>query len=135
MFALDRTNYARWLRVHIKNMLALQSKHPEIYRELQSGKFTVQKTANAFSGIPLGQVYEQNNELIKGDSGAIGLTENPSALKRWRVAGREFVRLVREFEKGLRIVMKTSMRSCPITNSLIQVKQGSRIMSALWCQQ
>ena len=41
MFALDRTNYPRWLPVHIRDMLALQSKHPEIYREFQSGKFTV----------------------------------------------------------------------------------------------
>ena len=53
MFALDRTNNARWLPVHIRDMLALQSKHPEIYREFQSGTFTVQKTANAFSAIPL----------------------------------------------------------------------------------
>ena len=37
MFALDRTNYARWLPVQIRDMLALQSKQPEIYREFQSG--------------------------------------------------------------------------------------------------
>ena len=55
--------------MHIKDMLALPSKHPEIDRELQSGKFTVQKTANAFSAIPLDQAHEQNNELIKGDGG------------------------------------------------------------------
>jgi len=100
MFALDRTNYARWLPVHVRDMLALQSKHPEIYREFQSGKFTVQKTANAFPAIPLDQVHEQNNELIKGDGGALGLTMKPSALLRWMVSGPELARLVKEFENS-----------------------------------
>ena len=81
-------------------MLALQPKHPEIYREFQSGNFTVQKIANAFSAILLDQAHEQNNELIKGEGGAIGLTENPSALLRWMVSGPELARLVREFEKS-----------------------------------
>ena len=81
-------------------MLALQSKQPEIYREFQSGKFIVQKTTNAFSDIPLDQAYEQNNELIKGDGGAIGLTENLSALLRWMVSGPELARLVKEFENS-----------------------------------
>ena len=41
-----------------------------------------------------------NNELIKGDGGAIGLTENPSALLRWMVSGPELARLVKEFENS-----------------------------------
>ena len=44
MFALDRTNYARWLPVHIRDMAELQNKHPHVYEEFTSGgKFTVQK--------------------------------------------------------------------------------------------
>ena len=100
MFALDRTNYARWLPVHIRDMLAVPTKHPEIYREFLSGKFTAQKTLNAFSAIPMDQAHEQNNELIKGNGGAIGLTENPSALLRWMVSRPELARLVKEFEDG-----------------------------------
>ena len=62
------------------------------------GKFTVQKTTNTFSSIPLDQAHGQNNELIKGEGGAIGITENPSALLRWMVAGPELARMVKEFE-------------------------------------
>ena len=44
MFALDRTNYARWLPVHIRDMAELPNKHPHVYEEFTSGgKFTVQK--------------------------------------------------------------------------------------------
>ena len=94
MFALDRTNYSRWLPVHIRDMAELPNKHPHVYKELTSGgKFTVQKTAKAFSSIPLDQ------ELIKGEGGVIGITENPNALLRWMVAGPELARMVAEFER------------------------------------
>ena len=36
--------------------------------------------------------------MIKGDGGVIGLTEDPSALRRWMVAGPEVSRLVAGYE-------------------------------------
>lgn len=54
-FALDRTSYARWVSVHIKDMLELQHRHPDIFKEFSDGQFTVQKTSHAFSGIPLAE--------------------------------------------------------------------------------
>ena len=100
MFALDRTNYSRWLPVHIRDMVELPNKHPHVSKEfsISGGKFTVQKTTNTFSSIPLDQAHEQNNELIKGDCGIIGITENPGALLKWMVAGPELARVVKEFE-------------------------------------
>ena len=74
-----------------RDMAELPNKQPHVYNEpVSGGKLTVQKTANAFSSIPLDQAHEQNNELIKGVGGAIGITENPSALLRWMVAGRSW---------------------------------------------
>ena len=37
--------------------------------------------------------------MIKGDGGAVGLTESPVALRRWMVAGPEIARAVKEFER------------------------------------
>ena len=48
--------------------------------------------------MPLDQAHEQNNGSIKDTGGAIGLTENPAALKRWMVSGLEQARLLSEFE-------------------------------------
>ena len=103
-FALDQTNYSRWLPVHIRDMVELPNKHPHVYKEFSTsgGKFTVQKTTNTFSSIPLDQAHEQNNELIKGDGGGIGITETPGALLRWMVAGPELARVVKEFESTLK---------------------------------
>lgn len=36
--------------------------------------------------------------MIKGEPGAVGLTESPAALRRWMVADPEIARAVREFE-------------------------------------
>ena len=36
--------------------------------------------------------------MIKGDGGAVGLTESTAALRRWMVAGPKIARAVREFE-------------------------------------
>ncbi|ELU07992.1 hypothetical protein CAPTEDRAFT_216620 [Capitella teleta] len=101
-FALDHTHYARWLSVHVRDMMDLQNNHPAIMSEFQTGNFVVQKTRRRFSAIALDHCHEQNNAVIKGSGGAVGLTENPSALKRWIVAGPEITRLITEFEDGER---------------------------------
>ena len=57
----------------------------------------VRKTDNPFSNIAIDQAHERNNAVVKDDGGAIGLTEDPSALRRWMVAGPEVCRLVEKF--------------------------------------
>ena len=99
-YALDHTNYARWIPVHLRDMAELPKKHPDIYREFSAGHFTVQKTKRVFSAIPIDQAHEQNNACVKGDGGAVGLTDNPSALRRWMVAGPEVARVIGEFENA-----------------------------------
>ena len=98
MFALDRTNYARWLPVHVRDMLALPNNHPSIYAAFSAGKFVVHKTGNKCSAIALDQAHEQMNALVKGSGGAVGLTQDPGALRRWMIAGPEIARIISEFE-------------------------------------
>ena len=50
------------------------------------------------SAMAINQGYEQNNALVKGSGGAIGLTGNSGALRRWTVAGPKIVRITKEFE-------------------------------------
>jgi len=55
----------------------------------------------------LDQAHEQINALVKGDGGAVGLTENPGALRRWMVEGPEKARQVDEFEDSFDEVWTT----------------------------
>ena len=38
------------------------------------------------------------NSEVKGEGGAVGLTENPAVLRRWMVGGLEVARMMKEFE-------------------------------------
>ena len=81
-FALDHTNYARWIPVHLRDMVTLKDVHPKVFAEFLKGNFVVKKTANRFSAIAIDQGHEQNKAAVKDDRGAVGLTESPAALKR-----------------------------------------------------
>ena len=48
---------------------------------------------------PTGHAHEQVNAQVKGEGGAVGLTENPAALRRWMIAGPEVARIIHEFEE------------------------------------
>ena len=90
----NNKTHARWLPIHLRDMLTLQSTHPQLAQEFRAGNFVVHKTNRHFSAFALNQAYKQANATIKADGGAIGLTEDPSALRRWMVAGPEVSRLV-----------------------------------------
>ncbi|KAG1672961.1 hypothetical protein GQR58_015733 [Nymphon striatum] len=98
LHAMDHMNYARWIPVHLKDMAELPERHPEVARKFREGSFMVQKTKKIFSSIAIDQAHEQNNACIKGDGGAVGLTDNPAALRRWMIAGPEVARVIEEFQ-------------------------------------
>ena len=93
-FAFDRYHYARWVPVHIRDMSSL----PASIKEEFKSKWVVSKTCNRFSSIPIDQIHEQENAKVKGKGGVIGLTENPTALRRWMICGPELARCISEFE-------------------------------------
>ena len=99
MFALDHKNYARWLPIHLRDMLLLKHKHPEVCAAFQDRGFVVQPSNKPFSDISMDQAYEINKKVIKGDGGIIGFTENKSALERWFVCAPEINLHLLQFEK------------------------------------
>ena len=97
-FALGHTNYATWIPVHLRDMVALEDKHPDVFAEFMAGNFTVKKITRAFSALAIDQADEQNNASVRSDGGAVGLTVHPAALRRWMVSGPEMARVIAEFQ-------------------------------------
>lgn len=62
------------------------------------GHWVIAKTTNRFSSMSIDQAHEQQNRIIKGSGGVIGLIDNQTALRRWMLAGPELARMVEEFE-------------------------------------
>jgi hypothetical protein len=87
--------------VHLRDMALLAEKHPYVHDHFLQGHFTVSKKNKQFSCISVDQAHEQLNASIKGDGGAIGLTERETALTRWVTAGPELIRILLQFEGQL----------------------------------
>ena len=62
-----------------------------------SSQEVTQKTRRKFSSLAHDQVHEQLNEIVKGDGGITGITENEAAITRWTVSGSETPRLLMEY--------------------------------------
>ncbi len=61
MFALDHYHYARWMTVHVRDLLALEVNSPTTHAEFLKGHFVTQKTSHKFSALAHDQVHEQLN--------------------------------------------------------------------------
>ena len=64
-FALDHTNYARWIPVHLRDMVELANKHPDVFTEFSNGHFIVQKSKRMFSAIPLDQHMSRTRRMSR----------------------------------------------------------------------
>jgi len=49
---------------------------PATSAEFKNGNFVVDKTNPALSSLQTGSAHEQNNKIVKGNGGAIGVTES-----------------------------------------------------------
>ena len=78
---------------------SLEHDPPQINVEFfHEGNFVVHEYGRKFSALAIDQAHGQSNALIKGDGGAMGITENSSTLRRWMVAGPEVTHMVSQYE-------------------------------------
>ena len=98
LFALDHTNYAQWLPVFIRSLKTLPQKHPNVYEQFLKGRFTTQKGIRKFSRISDDRAHEQNNKIVKGKGGAIGIFDSAIPLAKWMIAGLEIAQILENFK-------------------------------------
>ena len=78
--------------------MVLKEQHPDVASEFHKENFVTHKSRRDFSAMAIDNVHEHNIAVIMGDGGAIGLTEDPTALRRWMVAGPEVSCLLAAYE-------------------------------------
>ena len=62
-FALDHVHYARWIPVHLCDMVSLKDSEPDVYAEFLKSKFVVHQSRLAFSPIAVDQAHKQTSAL------------------------------------------------------------------------
>ena len=98
LFAFDHLHYARWLSIHLYDM-EVEETDPRVFNEfLINGNFVVSRTQNPFSVMGIDKRHDQLNKDVKGDGGAVGLTEDEEKICRWMVCTPEIVGSVAQFE-------------------------------------
>ena len=103
-FIFGKIHYARWLLIHLFDLMTLEDMFPDIYENFAAGFFSFQKSDNQFSQMALDQVHEQNNRTIRSCGGATDLVNKveESALIRWETCGPDVARLLTEFEESMK---------------------------------
>lgn len=97
--AMDRIKYKRLWPRYIADMHALQTDHPETWRELQAGgNISVTKSGIPFVSIGADHACEHLNRMMKVHSGLIGISNNANARQRFFMAAPELSRLSSQFK-------------------------------------
>ena len=74
--------------------------------EFKNGHFVVKKSHHHFSAVLIDQAHEQNNKVLKGDGGAIGLTGDYAKLLRWMISRPEVSRVITDFEASQELLKR-----------------------------
>ena len=85
--AMDHHHYARALPIYLRDMCTLEERHPAAHKEFWERNFVGQKSNRAASTIAFDQTYTHLIDILKGDGGVVGITEDPSSLCLHQVAG------------------------------------------------
>ena len=90
-FAIDHTNYARWISVFVKELKLLKVKDITLFNEFLSGSFSVKYSDGQFSGVGYDQAHEMNNKRMKSKSGFGDLfnNEDSNSLRKLEVVAPE----------------------------------------------
>lgn len=82
--------------------MKVKEQHPEVETQFQCENFVVHKSERQFPPIAIAPAHENRNAVIKGDGGAIRLTEDAPALRRWMVAGPEMSQFISNYKAASR---------------------------------
>lgn len=103
-FMFNQTHYSRWLPIHVKDMVELEWKHPEVYEEFMKGNFVIQKSRKKFSLISKDHIHEQTTKVMKSDGGISNIYDNPDTMVDHILALPEKLRAIAEFEEAAEIM-------------------------------
>ena len=102
-FTFDQYNYARWITVHIQDLLTLPVTCPQVYQEFIEGKCVVQISNKESSRIHYDHAHEQSNKTIKSISGPINFENraDDDLQRRREVAGPEVAEYIEYVEQKI----------------------------------
>ena len=65
MFAMDHFHYARWLSVHVRDLIQLEHECPKVWNEFLKGHFVTQKTSHTTVNAAGKQLFSYGNRKLE----------------------------------------------------------------------
>lgn len=89
-FAMDRTNYARWMPIYLADMHKLEVRHPNVFKEFSAGNHSVSRSQQPFAECWTDMSLEQSFNLdSKSKGGIVGISRREDAVERWFLTSHE----------------------------------------------
>ena len=89
-FAMDRTNYARWMPIYLADMYKLEERHPNVFKEFSAGNHSVSRSQQPFGQVWTDMALEQSINLdSKSKGGIVGISRREDAVERWFLTSHE----------------------------------------------
>jgi len=139
-FAYDKVNYARYLSVYLAQMSRLVYDHPEIYKQMMDGGFSVQLSDNnPFGRVPVDQTLEETiNKDTQTAGGTKGFSLNTSAVARYYLSA-EFrsvvlrqIRQLTDGDEGERKVSHPDLGNRRMQKDERDVQAVSQLLQTSW---
>ena len=101
-YACYHYHYARWVTVHLYDLVNLPTTLPYLYKCFSDDCFAFQKSNKKFSLMGIDQPHEQNNAVIKSMGGATSVLkkDDESGLARWELYSHELTLIINEYESN-----------------------------------
>ena len=82
-FAMDRTNYARWMPIYLADMHKLEERHPQVFQEFSFGNHSMSRSQQPFAQVWTDMALEQSIKLdSKSKGGIVGISRREDAVER-----------------------------------------------------
>jgi hypothetical protein len=100
-FAMDKTNYSRYLPVHYAQMMELNSVSPDLHQHFLNGKFSVQlKSRNPFGKIAIDQTLEETiNRDTQTSGGTRGFSTKQGAVSKFYLTAEHRAEALRQLRE------------------------------------
>lgn len=84
-FALNHSNYARWLTKHIDDLVNIDESHPGLKKHFEDGALSIRRTPKNFCRSPIDLTLEQtiNANAANKLTGVASFTNSIDARQRW----------------------------------------------------
>ena len=103
-FAMDRTNYARWLPIYLADMHKLEERHINVFQEFSAENHSISRSQQPFAQGWTDMALEQSINLdSKSKGGIVGISRREDAVERWFLRSHERAAITHSLKEMCRL--------------------------------